>query len=187
MRTEAGLQLLLLGGRSGSGKTTVAHEVSAQLQALGVAHCHVEGDNLDAAYPKPADDPHGTHLTEVNLTALWRNYQAIGHSRLIYVNTASILEPKLFVRAMTAGDDRLVDVDVVAVELVAADETAAARLAVREVGGGLALHVERSRRMAQLLAQQAPPGTVRVVTDDRGAADVAAAVIDLTGWAGLDR
>src|SRR4051794_28780248 len=79
-------QLLLVGGRSGSGKTTVAYAVSARLQELGVAHCHVEGDNLDAAYPKAPDDPRGTRLTEANLTALWRNYRLIGHHRLIYVN-----------------------------------------------------------------------------------------------------
>lgn len=28
-----------------------AYEISAQLQAAGVAHCHLEGDDLDAAYP----------------------------------------------------------------------------------------------------------------------------------------
>ena len=54
------VRVLLLGGRSGAGETSTAHEVSAQLQQLGVVHCHVEGDNLDAAHPKPADDPAGT-------------------------------------------------------------------------------------------------------------------------------
>lgn len=49
-----------------------AYEISAQLQAAGVAHCHLEGDNLDAAYPKPDDDPSGSRLTETNLRALAR-------------------------------------------------------------------------------------------------------------------
>jgi Adenylylsulphate kinase len=86
-------RVLLLAGRSGVGKTSVAYAVSARLQEVGVAHCHVEGDNLDAAYPKPADDPLGTRLTKDNLRALWQNYRSRGHFRLIYVNTVSVLEP----------------------------------------------------------------------------------------------
>jgi predicted ABC-type ATPase len=175
-------QLLLLGGRSGSGKTTVAHEVSARLRKLGVAHCHVEGDNLDAAYPKAADDPRGRRLTEMNLAALWRNYRAIGHHRLIYVNTASVLGPQMITRAM--GTVGLGAVHLVAVELTARDETVAARLAAREGGSALAWHVERSRHMAHVLAQQSPPTTLRVGTDDRDVTSVAAEVIDLSGWAG---
>jgi MinD superfamily P-loop ATPase len=70
--------VLLLGGRAGVGKTTVGYAVSARLRQMAVAHCHVEGDNLDAAYPKPRDDPQGTRLTEANLSALWHNYAALG-------------------------------------------------------------------------------------------------------------
>lgn len=177
---DGGLELLLLGGRSGSGKTTVAYEVSARLQELRVAHCHVEGDNLDAAYPKAPDDPHGSRLTEVNLAALWRNYRAIGHRRLIYVNTASLLEPQMIARAM--GARALEEIDLVAVELTARDETVSARLAAREVGSALVWHLERSRQMAQVLAEQAPSTTLRVSTDDRDVISVASEVIDLSRW-----
>ena len=173
-------QLMLIGGRSGSGKTTVAYEVSARLQELGVAHCHVEGDNLDAAYPKPLGDPHGTRLTEANLAALWRNYRAIGQHRLIYVNTASVLEPQLFIRAMGAGVTG--EVDLVAFELTARDESVAARLAARERGSTLAQHLERSQHMAQVLAREAPPATLRISTDDRDVTSVAAELIDVSGW-----
>lgn len=72
-------QVLLIGGRSGVGKPPVAYAISAQLHELGVAHCHVEGDNPDAAYPKPADDPSGTGPTEANPATLWRNYAARGY------------------------------------------------------------------------------------------------------------
>ncbi|WP_432522999.1 AAA family ATPase [Kineococcus sp. SYSU DK006] len=181
MHQDLAAQLLLIGGRSGAGKTTVAYEVSAQLQVLGIGHCHIEGDNLDAAYPKAPDDPHGTRLTEANLAALWRNYRAIGHRRLLYINTASVLEPQMLVRAVrAAGSD---DVEVVAVELIASDETVAARLAVRESGSELTAHLQRSRRMARLLAERAPAETVRVVTDGCAVTAVAADVIHASGWA----
>jgi molybdopterin-guanine dinucleotide biosynthesis protein len=83
-------EVLLIAGRSGSGKTSVSYEVSDQLHAAGVAHCLVDGDNLDTAYPKPAGDAHGIGLTEANLTALWHNYSAIGQRHLVYVNTVSV-------------------------------------------------------------------------------------------------
>lgn len=72
--------VLLIGGRSGVGKTSVAAEASKLLQAAGVAHCLIDGDNLGAAYPKAPDDPHGSALAEANLRALWANYAAIGHN-----------------------------------------------------------------------------------------------------------
>jgi ABC-type dipeptide/oligopeptide/nickel transport system ATPase subunit len=50
-------EALLIGGRSGVGKSTVGWEVSAQLQDRSVAHCLIEGDFLDQAYPPPEGDP----------------------------------------------------------------------------------------------------------------------------------
>jgi Adenylylsulphate kinase len=172
------VDVLLIGGRSGAGKTSVALEVSAQLQALGVPHCHVEGDNLDAAYPKPIDDPFGTRLTEANLAAVWRNYAGLGHHRLIYVNTVSVMEPELVVRAV-GGEAR-----VVAVLLAASDETVQERLTGRETGSGLRPHLERSRRMAELLTAEAPDATHRVSTDGRTVGVIATEIVRLTGWAG---
>lgn len=189
------LQLLLIGGRSGAGKTSVAYEVSLQLQAIGVAHCHIEGDNLDAAYPKAPDDPDGSALTATNLTGLWRGYRAIGHHRLIYVNTASVLEPTMLRQAVAdvdATDGSAVDltavdgseVEVVAVELTARDDTVAARLTAREVGSALQTHLRRSRHMARLIAERASRTTVRIATDGKLVAAVAAEVVAASGWAG---
>jgi 2-phosphoglycerate kinase len=42
-------EVLLIGGRSGVGKTTARSEVSARLQAAQIAHAYVEGDDLDQA------------------------------------------------------------------------------------------------------------------------------------------
>ncbi len=38
---------LFLGGRSGSGKSSVAYEIHDQLSSSGVMHACIEGDNLD--------------------------------------------------------------------------------------------------------------------------------------------
>ncbi len=163
-------QVLLIGGRSGVGKTTVAYELSEQWQRAGVAHCLVDGDNLSAAYPKPADDPDGSALTEANLRAVWANHAAAGHRRLVYVNTVSVLEPSMVVRAVGGA------AHVHGVLLTATDATARARLARREVGSALDLHVRRSATMAAVLDERAGDWVLRVPTDGRPVADLAAAI-----------
>ena len=168
--------MLLIGGRSGAGKTSVGHEVSELLQTAGVWHCVVDGDNLDAAYPRPAADPHGTALTEANLAALWATYAAAGHHRLVYVNTACVLEAPVVVRAV-GGRAR-----VVGVLLGAGDDVVGRRLAGREVGSALEHHLRRSAVMAARLEAEAGPWVVRVATDGRTVGQVAAEVVAATGW-----
>ncbi len=60
-------ELLLIGGGAGVGKTTVAWEVSAVLQARGTAHCLIEGDYMDQIHPAPDDDPHRAAITKRSL------------------------------------------------------------------------------------------------------------------------
>lgn len=169
------MQVLLVAGRSGVGKTSVAAEASELLQAAGVAHCLIDGDNLDAAYPKAPEDPHGTALTEANLRALWTNYAAIGHSRVIYVNTVSVLEVAMVLRAVGGRTAR-------GVLLTATEATAASRLTGREIGSALERHLQRSAVMAAHLESEAGAEVARVPTDGRRVADVATTVLRTCGW-----
>ncbi len=167
---------MLLGGRAGVGKTSIAYVMSALLRAAGVAHCHIEGDVLDAVYPKPTDDPYGSGLTERNLGHLAGEYRRLGHTRFIYVNTVSVIEPDLVCRAI--GDvGHLIPV------LLEADDTAVTdRLASRERGTELARHLTRGPQMATLLAEKASPDVHRLDVTDTTVADAAARVLHLTGW-----
>jgi adenylylsulfate kinase-like enzyme len=63
-------QVLLIGGAAGVGKSSVGWEVSVQLNRLQVAHWHLEGDVLDAAWPRPEDDPDGKRMTVNTLRAM---------------------------------------------------------------------------------------------------------------------
>jgi len=179
MLTNGGFDALLLGGRSGSGKSSLGFEVSAQLQLASIAHCFIEGDFLDQAFPAPSGDPSRTLLTEDNLAVLWRNYSARGYHRLIYTNTVSVLEADLVGRAM-AGEVRFVGV-----LLTADDATVRQRLEYREVGSQLEAHVARSAAMAEMLEETCPPWVIRVPTDGRELIDIAREVVELTGWKGL--
>jgi hypothetical protein len=173
---ESQLSLLLIGGRSGVGKSSVGWEVSAQLQAAGVAHCFIEGDFLDQAYPAPADDPSRTELTRRNLTSLWRNYAELGYRRLIYTNTVSVLEQDLVVGAMGG------DVTVTAVLLTIDDATANQRLSGRETGSQYQAHVARGEAAAKYLEAAAPAWVARLATDGTSVVEVAREAVQLTGW-----
>lgn len=165
-------EVLLIGGRSGVGKSSVAAEMSAQLAGARVEHAVIEGDNLDMAYPPPWE--HG--LAEKNLALIWRNYLDLGYRRLIYTNTNSVCSVDVLVAAI-GGQPR-----VVGVLLTASDDTIRKRLARREMGSALGDHVDRSRRAAYRLDQEAPEWVVRVDTRARTVVTIADELIRLTGW-----
>ncbi|MYV98536.1 AAA family ATPase [Streptomyces sp. SID3343] len=174
------VEVLLIGGRAGVGKTSVGWEVSAQLRAVAVAHAIIEGDFMGQVHPAPEGDPDRSEITESNLTAVWANFAQRGYRRLIYTNTVSVLPEAtgMFERAMGAG------VRIVRVLLTASDVTTRERLAGRELGSELERELEGSIRKARLLEQGVPAGTVRVVTDGRPVVDIAREVVAATGWAG---
>ncbi|NYH52920.1 hypothetical protein HNR06_002509 [Nocardiopsis arvandica] len=170
-------RLLLIGGGSGTGKTTVGWEVSEILKRRGTAHCVLEGDYMDQVHPAPPGDPHRAAITERNVTAVWANYAELGHHRLIYTNTVSVLAEDMLRRAMGDGN-----VGATRVLLTAGEDTVRARLAVRETGSQLLPHIERSLRAAVHLDAEAPAGTVRVATDGLTVEEVAGRVVDAAGW-----
>ncbi len=165
-------EVLFIGGRSGVGKTSVALELHWRLAEQQVKHCVIEGDNLDQAHPPPWE--HG--LAEQNLSAMWRNYRALGYRRLIYTNTVSVLYTETLVAAM--GDDPLVR----AVLLGASDDTAGRRLKGRESKTTLELHLTRSRERAAELEQQTSSWVWRVSTDGKDVPTVAGEILELLGW-----
>ena len=170
-------EVLLLGGRSGVGKSAAALELFRRLAAADVMVCLIEGDNLDLAHPSPWRQGHD--LAEKNLAEMWRNYRAIGHTRLIYVNTASVLPETMRSLTVAMGGDPGVH----GVLLTASDATVGQRLAQREVGGGLDEHLERSRSLSGVLDAAAPAEVHRFATDGRTVGEVAAQVERLLPWA----
>ena len=166
------IEVLLIAGRSGVGKTTVSYEVSELLRRHDVAHALIDGDNLDAVYP-PIE---GSTLTEANLAAIWRNYAALGHHRAIYVNTVSVLENEMIQRALGG------EVAITSVLLTAGDGVIEERLGQREIGSTLEWHLERSAINAAHLAARVNETVHRVPTDARSVPEIAESIVRLTGW-----
>ncbi|MFE2327367.1 hypothetical protein ACFXD5_26175 [Streptomyces sp. NPDC059385] len=184
----AAYEVLLIGGASGVGKSTVGREVSELLRRRGTAHCYVEGDLLDQIHPAPDGDPDRAAITERNLASVWANYTALGQHRLVYTNTVSILDLPLIHRAMggggtsgtSGGGDAVIRTTCVL--LTAREATVRERLARREIGSQLAVHIERSRWAAAVLERGAPPGTVRIATDGRSVPWIAQRVVEAAAW-----
>ena len=174
MTTSGPIKVLLIGGRSGVGKTTVSYEVSEQLRQQEVAHALIDGDNLDAVYPKSEY----FDFTWSNLAAIWRNYRAHGHDRMIYVNTVSVLEDQNIRRAL--GEE----VEITGVLLTASDAKVSERLTRREIGSALKYHLERSAANSAHLDTAAPEWVHRVSTDGRTVREIAESILRLTGWGG---
>jgi hypothetical protein len=169
------MDALLIGGRSGSGKSVVGWEVSARLRADGVAHAILEGDFMGQVHPAPADP---LALVERNLTAVWANFAALGHRRLIYTNTLSVMPEMapLFERALGP------DVRLIRVLLTASEATARERLVARELGSELEDGLNASVARARVLDEGVAADTARIATDGRSVIDVASEIVALTGW-----
>jgi ABC-type glutathione transport system ATPase component len=167
-------EVLFIGGRSGAGKSSVGMEIHLMLSAASVAHCVIDGDFLDMAYPAPREDD----LAERNLAALCSNYRSLGYRRLIYMNTACVLPDETRKLADAVGHQPRI----VAVLLNCSDVSAADRLSQREVGTGLDQHLKASRKMAALLQRSVAKSVHRITTDGRSVPEVAADVIARTDW-----
>lgn len=185
------IQILLLGGASGTGKTTVGWELSAILEQRCVAHCVIDGDTLGHIFPAPPGDPSRSGIVERNLASVWSGIAEVGQTWLIYTNTVSVLEEEMIrraVRASSAGGvvssevEVEVQVEFTSVVLVAGARTVAQRLARRETGDRVDLHIDRSLCAAMLLQQRASKSVVVISTDGRAVEDVALEVLDATGW-----
>lgn len=169
-------ELLLVGGRSGVGKSTAAEALHDLLSAADVRHAVIEGDALDLAWPAPHVEHPDAHLAERNLATLWSRYRELGHHRLVFTNTVSVLQARELAAAM--GDDPAVT----AVLLRADDTTAADRLARRAGGAVPEAQLAHSTRTAWRLDSATADTVTWVDTDGRTPQQVAMRLASLTGW-----
>ncbi|MBA8990889.1 putative kinase [Curtobacterium pusillum] len=169
-------EVLFIGGRSGVGKSTAAEALHDLLVAADVRHAVIEGDLLDLAHPAPHVEYPEAHLAERNLAAMWAAYRELGHHRLVYTNTVSVLEHEGLRRAM--GDDPRMT----AVLLRAADDVTSSRLARRAGGVVPEAQLAHSARTAGRLDSACGDRVTRIDTDAMAPADVARRLASLTGW-----
>ena len=168
------VDVVVIAGPAGVGKTSAANEVSMQLRARGVAHAVVDTDALDDVFPVPENQ---WEITERHLAFMWTSYREIGTARLILtgVHLHDPAELRWIRRATTPGRVALIRLD-------AHDETLAARVRAREIGSACEDQLARTRRQAVDLRDGSDEGVSVIETDGRPIADVASEIIGILGW-----
>lgn len=168
------IEVAVIAGPAGVGKTTVAHEVSLQLRADGVPHAVIDTDGLDDVFPVPEDH---RRLTEHNLAHVWGTFRDRGTDRLLLTGVYLHRPQELaWVNRATAADR------VVLVELTAPGAVLAERVARREIGSGGPSQLERTAMQAERLAAERSPSALLVQTRDRSVPAVASEIVALLGW-----
>ena len=169
----APVQVLLLSGPGGVGKSTLGWEVATQLRGLGIAHVLLDSDELDRAWPLTTAER--DRLNRANLSAFWANAAALGHSRLVFVgvflNAGAALD---WVTACIPG------ASVTRVVLDARDDELERRVRAREIGSEADEQWERTLAQARGFRRR---NADVLDTTGRAVPDLARQVIERTGWA----
>lgn len=177
------VDIVLITGPAGIGKSTLTWEVGAQLAAAGIAHAIVETDELDRVYPLPSRTeldglrPGTLDVSTLNLAAIWATYRALGHRRLIMSGVMVHLDSDR--RWILAA---IPEARITVVRLEAGESTLLERLRQREIGAGLEAQFQRTLVQAQRMAGEGENGAIRLTTDGRSPQLLARLLLDELGW-----
>ncbi len=168
------VDVLVICGAAGVGKTSTAYEVSLRLAADGVPHALVDCDELDRVYPWPVPELPPWEPARRNLAAVWANYAAFGHTRLMLCGVFADLRQE-----MPWIADAVPDAAFTVVRLTAPMDVLEERVRRREIGTGARDQLRRTARQVEEIAAADPPGTLVVDTAGMDVAQVAARVLAL--------
>ncbi len=157
--------VLVIAGPAGVGKSTVAFEVSRQLQAEGTDHALVDTDELDRIFPVPHDL---ARIAEQNLRAVWTTFAGEGARRLILTGVWLDRPSELAWIQRAVPEARFT-----VVRLAASESTLLGRVARREIGSGAEAQAERSRLQLAAMERDHQPRAHVVSTDHQEVAEVA--------------
>ena len=173
MPTNARVPVLVISGTVGVGKSTIVGEIHELLSRADVPHACVDADALALSWPHRGEFKQTTVLE--NLASLWQNARDAGARRFVL---AIVVERRADLEAIR---EAIPGADIVLVQLAAPEQVRLARLRQREVGSGLAWHVQRTTILQEILAAAALHD-LDIANDGRPAREVALDILVRTGW-----
>lgn len=180
---QEAVDVLLITGPAGIGKSTLCWEIGAQLAAAKVPHAIIETDELDRVFPRPTPEqlatlrPGASDVSALNLAAMWQTYRALGHTRLVMSGVMLDLDSDC--RWITSA---IPHARMTAVRLVGSETTLMQRLDQREIGSGRDAQARRSLRQLRHISDETPGATIIVPTDDKTPAELARIVLKAVRW-----
>lgn len=167
------VQLLVLNGTVGVGKSSLGYAASDILAQHRVPHAFVDRDALCVSWPPLGrfnDD-----LAYRNLASVWRNFREAGAERLI---VSGVVESAPDLDRFRVAVDRA---DIAVCWVRASLSTCEARLRARNEGESLKRHLARTVELEAIL-EEAGIHDFEVWNEHRTVTDVAREALGLTGW-----
>ena len=165
------VDVLILHGSPGSGKTTLSRAIAEFLRAVDMANAVIDLDDLCKVYPDP-----GRSFARENLEAIWPNYAAIPELKLVIPSVIADEEELGLLRAAVPGA-RFAVCELTAPEAVLKD-----RVTAREPNeywqGLLRDFVDLYHRRSDLPKVR----DFQVTTHDKSVDEAAQEVIEKAGW-----
>jgi hypothetical protein len=171
------IQVLVVCGASGTGKTAAALEVGQHLRKLGIQHALIDTDELDRVWPQPDRIEDLIEISRRNLRSLWLTFSDLGIRHLVLCGVmASISESKLWIA------DAIGESTTMYVRLTAERSTRETRLLGREIGSGFENDMAASDRATSFIESHDPADIPRVATDWKTVVTVSAEVLRAAHW-----
>lgn len=166
---------VLINGSVGTGKTTTAERLGAELSRRSIPGAVIDVDWLRRSWPAPADDPFRTALALENRRAIASNFRRAG-ARVVVVATVVQTLDELQRSAAALASNSLLHV-----RLTAARDAAESRLTKRHHDDSAALqwHTQRHPELARTLDRAGFTDEVRIDTTHRSPAEVAREILAL--------
>ena len=166
------VQVIVISGSMGSGKTTVLGEASDILSARGVVHAAID---LDAVASARLPDAISTDLVYRNLASVWTNFAGEGVTTLLLAEAVENQDALERLRRAIPG------AELVVCRLTAALETMQERLQTREPGMLQKQFLARARELEAVL-DGAHLEDFTIANQDRSVTEVARELLRRAGW-----
>jgi predicted kinase len=167
------VDVLVLHGSPGAGKTTLARVISEILREADLAYGVIDMDEISIVHPHP-----GRSFARENLMAIWPRYAAVPGLRLLLPTVLADEEELVLLRAALPGANLTV------CELTAPEPVLKERVTAREPNE---FWREGLRRWVDVFHARDDRHRIRdflVSTHERSEEDAAREIVDKLGWLG---